>query len=335
MTAQTFKETIIQNMNSIEQYSTVQGSRGSIISLQVSGDETKQLGIVSDEEIEKTKLKAHYLTMAKISEVSPEESSSTRHHWNRYKTMMKMIVCQCETHILKQPESINDTYVLEKDDSNVIPDSSNICTNDNQVDQNAAECVDERVALANLTLDTEENKTQWIEAMQDELSSVSTILKVLGTSRQTIVQDDYKAKLLWKEQKDENGETEEVYVAQPEGFVDPEHPENVYLLRKALYGLKQAPRAWYDELSTFCRGNTRRYLQVLCLSNEDEDTLQDYASTTTKYRVLATLSQPYTIIATPLKQNSRTKHIHTRSFHKGLPEDLVKVSCQKGFGIEV
>ncbi|GJZ83927.1 retrovirus-related pol polyprotein from transposon TNT 1-94, partial [Tanacetum coccineum] len=36
---------------------------------------------------------------------------------------------------------------------------------------------------------------------------------------------------------------EEVYVAQLEGFVDPDHPEKVYLLRKALYGLKQAPRA--------------------------------------------------------------------------------------------
>ncbi|GKF53951.1 retrovirus-related pol polyprotein from transposon TNT 1-94 [Tanacetum coccineum] len=44
---------------------------------------------------------------------------------------------------------------------------------------------------------------------------------------------------------------EEVYVAQPEGFVDPDHPEKVYLLRKALYGLKQAPRAWYDKLSNF------------------------------------------------------------------------------------
>ncbi|GJU63991.1 retrovirus-related pol polyprotein from transposon TNT 1-94 [Tanacetum coccineum] len=63
----------------------------------------------------------------------------------------------------EQPKSINDTYVLEKDDSNVTPDSSNISNNDNQVDQNAAECVDERAALANLianlTLDTEENKT--------------------------------------------------------------------------------------------------------------------------------------------------------------------------------
>nr|GEV77929.1 retrovirus-related Pol polyprotein from transposon TNT 1-94 [Tanacetum cinerariifolium] len=44
---------------------------------------------------------------------------------------------------------------------------------------------------------------------------------------------------------------EEVYVVQPDGFVDPDHPKKVYRLRKALYGLKQAPRAWYDELSKF------------------------------------------------------------------------------------
>ncbi|GJU16007.1 hypothetical protein Tco_1143973 [Tanacetum coccineum] len=44
---------------------------------------------------------------------------------------------------------------------------------------------------------------------------------------------------------------EEVYVAQPDGFVDPDHPEKVYHLRKTLYGLKQALRAWYDELSNF------------------------------------------------------------------------------------
>nr|GEU79863.1 ribonuclease H-like domain-containing protein [Tanacetum cinerariifolium] len=37
---------------------------------------------------------------------------------------------------------------------------------------------------------------------------------------------------------------EEVYVAQPDGFVGPDHPKKVYHLRKALYGLKQAPRAW-------------------------------------------------------------------------------------------
>nr|GFB32182.1 hypothetical protein [Tanacetum cinerariifolium] len=44
---------------------------------------------------------------------------------------------------------------------------------------------------------------------------------------------------------------EDVYVCQPEGFIDADHPSHVYKLKKALYGLKQAPRAWYDELSTF------------------------------------------------------------------------------------
>ncbi|GKB22972.1 retrovirus-related pol polyprotein from transposon TNT 1-94 [Tanacetum coccineum] len=49
-----------------------------------------------------------------------------------------------------------------------------------------------------------------------------------------------------------NGElNEEVYVSQPEGFVDQDNPSHVYKLKKALYGLKQAPRVWYDMLSSF------------------------------------------------------------------------------------
>ncbi|GJU65530.1 retrovirus-related pol polyprotein from transposon TNT 1-94 [Tanacetum coccineum] len=44
---------------------------------------------------------------------------------------------------------------------------------------------------------------------------------------------------------------EEVYVSQPDGFIDQDNPNHVYKLKKALYGLKQAPRAWYDLLSSF------------------------------------------------------------------------------------
>ncbi|GKD59677.1 retrovirus-related pol polyprotein from transposon TNT 1-94 [Tanacetum coccineum] len=42
---------------------------------------------------------------------------------------------------------------------------------------------------------------------------------------------------------------EDVYVCQPEGFINADHPSHVYKLKKAPYRLKQAPRAWYDELS--------------------------------------------------------------------------------------
>ncbi|GJZ25013.1 retrovirus-related pol polyprotein from transposon TNT 1-94 [Tanacetum coccineum] len=70
-----------------------------------------------------------------------------------------------------------------------------------------------------------------------------------ASKNMTIYQMDVKTTFL-------NGELkEEVYVCQPEGFVDPDHLTHVYRLKKALYGLKQAPRAWYDTLSRFLLDN--------------------------------------------------------------------------------
>ena len=48
---------------------------------------------------------------------------------------------------------------------------------------------------------------------------------------------------------------EEVYVSQPPGFIDPEHPDKVYKVVKALYGLHQAPRAWYETLAKYLLKN--------------------------------------------------------------------------------
>nr|GFA39220.1 hypothetical protein [Tanacetum cinerariifolium] len=48
---------------------------------------------------------------------------------------------------------------------------------------------------------------------------------------------------------------EEVYVCQPLGFEDPQHPDKVYKVVKALYGLHQAPRAWYETLATYLLEN--------------------------------------------------------------------------------
>nr|GEW74442.1 hypothetical protein [Tanacetum cinerariifolium] len=107
----------------------------------------------------------------------------------------------------------------------------------------------------------------WIEAMQDKLHQFDR-LQVWELVDKPFGKSIIKLKWLWKNKKDKdqtvirnkmdvktaflNGPlNEEVYVAQPDGFVDPDHPEKVYRLRKALYELKQAPRSWYDELSKF------------------------------------------------------------------------------------
>ncbi|GJS84902.1 retrovirus-related pol polyprotein from transposon TNT 1-94 [Tanacetum coccineum] len=69
---------------------------------------------------------------------------------------------------------------------------------------------------------------------------------------------------------------EEVFVRQPDGFVDPEFPNHVYRLREALYGLKQALRAWYDKLSLFLTEHhfTKGIVDLrLCTRRHEDDIL--------------------------------------------------------------
>jgi len=44
---------------------------------------------------------------------------------------------------------------------------------------------------------------------------------------------------------------EEVFMAQPPGMKDQQHPQYVCKLHKAIYGLRQAPRTWHDALKSF------------------------------------------------------------------------------------
>ncbi|GJY28932.1 retrovirus-related pol polyprotein from transposon TNT 1-94 [Tanacetum coccineum] len=77
------------------------------------------------------------------------------------------------------------------------------------------------------------------------LEAVRLFIAYAAQKSFAVYQMDVKTSFLYRPLK------EEVYVNQPDGFVDPYHPDKVYRLKKALYGLKQAPRAWYDELSNF------------------------------------------------------------------------------------
>ncbi|KAJ9544518.1 hypothetical protein OSB04_024225 [Centaurea solstitialis] len=80
------------------------------------------------------------------------------------------------------------------------------------------------------------------------IEAIRIFLAYAAHKNMTVYQMDVKCAFL-------NGVLqEEVYVEQPEGFVDPRFPEHVYVLDKALYGLKQAPRAWYETLAGYLLG---------------------------------------------------------------------------------
>ena len=46
---------------------------------------------------------------------------------------------------------------------------------------------------------------------------------------------------------------EEIYMNQPEGFVDSSYPDHACKLKRALYGLKQPPRMWNQTIDDFMR----------------------------------------------------------------------------------
>nr|GEX17635.1 Gag-Pol polyprotein [Tanacetum cinerariifolium] len=176
-----------------------------------------------------------------------------------------------------EPKNPTNANVKENDDNQAKNEFINpFRTPVNKVAESSSHNIDPEMCKFALTVSTVEPKnikeamtdSAWINAMQEELHQFDRLQEegidfeesfapvarleavwifVAYTVHKSfpIYQMDVKTTFL-------NGPLkEEVYVAQPDGFVDLNHPEKVYRLRKALYGLKPAPRAWYDELSQF------------------------------------------------------------------------------------
>ncbi|GKB27410.1 gag-pol polyprotein, partial [Tanacetum coccineum] len=168
----------------------------------------------------------------------------------------------------------------------------------------------------------------WIEAMQEELHQFDILqvwelvdkpfgknIFVAYAAHKSfpIYQMDVKMAFL-------NGPLkEEVYVAQPDGFIDPDNPEKVYRLRKALYGLKQAPRAWYDKLSNFLMSKAFTKglwypkdsgFELTAFSDADHAGCIDTRKSTSGG--IQFLGDKALLLLQPRVSLSHTKHIHTR-----------------------
>nr|GEV02924.1 copia protein [Tanacetum cinerariifolium] len=335
----------------------------------------------TDEEIDEQELEAHYNYMAKIQEFPIADSGTTSKPLEQVQYNDEYNVFANVNHHCEHSESTSNTCFMEKDDSDVTLDSSDMCENDIQIDQNAE---DERVALAdliaNLKLNVDENKKIQKQLKKEntslahELEQCKSILvetsktlkesnsvfdstssvnksssltdnsKLRDTPPITNIQSSTKPTNLTNAHAEENNDNqaeheftnsfctrykkvlslpyttlEEVYVAQPDGFVNPDHPKKVYRLRKALYGLKQAPRAWYDELLQFLmsKGFTKEAEYVVLSASCAQvmwmrTQLNDYGFNYNKIPLYYDSQLAISISCNPV-QHSRTKHIHTRT----------------------
>lgn len=103
------------------------------------------------------------------------------------------------------------------------------------------------------------DQQEWLVHYDEKFSSVmkptsrNIILAVAARKNWVVRQGDFKSAYL-------NGildPSEEIYVEQPPGFEDPDHPKVDFVcrLKKALYGMVQAGRIWYLTLADYLMNN--------------------------------------------------------------------------------
>nr|GEU47255.1 retrovirus-related Pol polyprotein from transposon TNT 1-94 [Tanacetum cinerariifolium] len=125
----------------------------------------------TDKEIDEQELEAHYSYMLKIQEVPTADPSTDSEPLGQVQNDTRYNVFVNDLQNSEQFESISNTCIVETNDSNVILDLPDMCVDDMQNDQNNVESDDERVALATLKLDVDENKK-----IQKQLKKENTTL---------------------------------------------------------------------------------------------------------------------------------------------------------------
>lgn len=123
--------------------------------------------------------------------------------------------------------------------------------------------------------------------------------------------------------------TEEVYISQPQGFVDINRPNYVCRLHKALYGLKQAPRAWYQELKHFLItvGFKNSLRMPPCSFSNMDPTLSIYWCTLTISLSPATTPPSCNKLFTLLQQDSVSRIPKIYTIFSALNHDVQRQVC--------
>ncbi|GJY20040.1 retrovirus-related pol polyprotein from transposon TNT 1-94 [Tanacetum coccineum] len=190
-----------------------------------------------------------------IPEPSSEESST-------------QIIKPNNVHSLSQPPEHKNRWTKDHPIDNVIGDPSRSVSTRNQLQDEALFCYFDAFLYSVEPKSYKDALTEssWIEAMQEELNKFDhpEVWELVPRPDQVMI---ITLKWIFKVKLDELGgvlknkarlvvidfsahmnmvfyqSCEEVYVSQPDGFVDLENPNHVYKLKKAIYGLKQALRA--------------------------------------------------------------------------------------------
>ncbi|GJU63323.1 retrovirus-related pol polyprotein from transposon TNT 1-94 [Tanacetum coccineum] len=124
---------------------------------------------------------------------------------------------------------------------------------------------------------------------------------------------------------------EEVYVAQPPGFIDFAKPNYVYRLKKALYGLKQAPKAWKKQTALAISTTEAEYVSAGKACQQAlwmKQALVDYGIRLDDIPIMCDNKGAIDLSKNPV-QHSRTKHIEIR--HHFLRDNVQKgnISIEK------
>nr|GEW94937.1 retrovirus-related Pol polyprotein from transposon TNT 1-94 [Tanacetum cinerariifolium] len=129
----------------------------------------------TDEEVDEQELEAHYSYMAKIQEVPTANLNTDSEPLEQVQTDARYNGFANDLQHSEQSKSVSNTCLVKTDNSNVTPDSPDMCEDDIQNDQNYVASDDERVMLANLIanlkLDVDENKK-----IQKQLKKANTTL---------------------------------------------------------------------------------------------------------------------------------------------------------------